>query len=214
MVALDLPGHGRSSTDVGAGDVPFLADLVRACMAALGLARPHLVAHSLGAAVALEIASRAPDSVRGLSLFAPAGLGDSISREFIDAFPRLSDAATAAETLALLVARPAMISAQMIDDVLEYLARPGVRAALTKVAEAVFPDGKQRYRYDDRIGALGIPVEIFWGREDRVLSPWQGAPATIPVHILPGAGHLAHMELPQRVNRLLVAALASSRGGN
>ena len=84
----------------------------------MGLTRPHVVAHSLGAAIALEIASREPGRVRALSLFAPAGLGDSINREFIDAFPRLSDAGTAAETLALLVARPAMISAQMIDDVL------------------------------------------------------------------------------------------------
>src|SRR6187455_453149 len=58
VVAVDLPGHGRSSTDVGSGDVPLLADIVRAFMDGMGLTRPHVVAHSLGAAIALEIASR------------------------------------------------------------------------------------------------------------------------------------------------------------
>src|SRR5438477_8164905 len=58
VVALDLPGHGRSSTDVGSGDVPFLADLVRAFMDETGLANPHLIGHSLGAAIGLEIVAR------------------------------------------------------------------------------------------------------------------------------------------------------------
>jgi pyruvate dehydrogenase E2 component (dihydrolipoamide acetyltransferase) len=212
VFALDLPGHGRSSPDVGSADVPFLADVVRAFMDETGLASPHIVGHSLGAAIALEIASRESGRVSALSLIAPAGLGDSINPDFIDAFPGMSDAA--AETLALLVARPAMISAQMIADVLAYLARPGVRTALAKIAETDFPQGRQRYRYDDRIEELPVPLEIIWGREDRVLSPWQNAPATTPLHVLPGAGHLAHMEMPQRVNRLLLAALdRQAKGG-
>ncbi len=206
-VALDLPGHGRSGTDVGTGDLPFLADVVRAFMDKVGLTRPHLVGHSLGGAVALEIASREPHRVAGLTLAAPAGFGDRINREFTDVFPHLADSESAARTLALLVARPAMISPRMIDDVLAYLARPGVRAALTTIAETVFPEGRQRYRYEDRIAALGMPIQIVWGRDDHVLLPWTDGPATIPVHIMPAAGHLAHMEVPQRFNRILMAAL-------
>lgn len=206
-VALDLPGHGRSSTDVGSGDLPFLADIVRTFMDEVGLARPHLVGHSLGGAIALEIADREPGRVAAVTLVAPAGFADVINREFTGAFPRLTDPESAARTLALLVARPAMISPRMIGDVLSYLARPGVRGALTTIAETVFPEGRQRYRYDDRIAALRMPVQIVWGRDDHVLLPWTASPDTVPVHILPGAGHLAHMEMPQRFNRLLIAAL-------
>jgi pyruvate dehydrogenase E2 component (dihydrolipoamide acetyltransferase) len=212
VVALDLPGHGRSSPDVGAGDVPFLADLVCAFMDETGLASPHFIGHSLGAAIGLEIATRRPGRVAALSLIAPAGLGATINRAFIDGFPRLSDADATAKMLELLVARPQMISPQMVADVLGYLARPGVRDALMQIAGAAFPDGRQGWRYEDRVEELGIPVEIVWGREDRVLSPWLASPPGIPVEVVPGAGHLVHMEMPQRINRRLVAAVERDRG--
>src|SRR5262249_40999880 len=159
-------------------------------MDAVGLAKPHLVGHSLGGAIALEIAFRDNSRVAGLTLAAPAGFDDRINRAFTDAFPNLAEPDSAAKTLALLVARPSMISPRMIGDVLAYLDRPGIRAALARIATTVFPEGRQRYRYDERVAAIGVPVEIVWGRDDHVLLPWTGAPETVPVHILPGAGHL------------------------
>ncbi|HEV7651003.1 MAG TPA: alpha/beta hydrolase [Actinophytocola sp.] len=60
-VAIDLPGHGDTpglayDTQV----VPRLAEHVAGQIAALGLHRPHVVGHSLGGAVALELAHRVP----------------------------------------------------------------------------------------------------------------------------------------------------------
>lgn len=66
-VAVDLPGpvtYDRSA-------VPALADHVAERMAALGLHRPHVVGHSLGAAVALELAGRVP--VAAVTAFCPIG---------------------------------------------------------------------------------------------------------------------------------------------
>ena len=72
--ALDLPGHGASSKDVGDGSLTTLADTVVGFLDALGISRAHLVGHSLGGAVVAAVAKAAPDRVASLTLLAPAGL--------------------------------------------------------------------------------------------------------------------------------------------
>ena len=84
VVALDLPGHGGSSKDVGDGSLKSLAEAVVATLAALGVGQAHLVGHSLGAAVAARAAIDRPGLVRSLSLISPAGLTASgVSEEFL-----------------------------------------------------------------------------------------------------------------------------------
>jgi pimeloyl-ACP methyl ester carboxylesterase len=62
VLALDLPGHGRSAGPV-LGSVQALADWVLAVLDAAGVVQPaqaRLVGHSLGSLIALEAAARAP----------------------------------------------------------------------------------------------------------------------------------------------------------
>jgi pyruvate dehydrogenase E2 component (dihydrolipoamide acetyltransferase) len=60
VYALDLPGHGTSSKDVGDGTLGALAGAVTGVLDALGAGRAHLVGHSMGGAVALAAAARDP----------------------------------------------------------------------------------------------------------------------------------------------------------
>ena len=71
--ALDLPGHGASSKDVGDGSLATLTDTVVGFLDALGIERAHLVGHSLGGAVVAAVAKAAPGKVASLTLLAPAG---------------------------------------------------------------------------------------------------------------------------------------------
>src|SRR5262249_1761779 len=57
VYALDLPGHGESTKDVGTGTLTELAQVVAAFMDAVGISSAHLVGHSLGGAVALALAA-------------------------------------------------------------------------------------------------------------------------------------------------------------
>ncbi|MDP4302147.1 alpha/beta fold hydrolase [Leptothrix discophora] len=57
VLAVDLPGHGRSSGPVQAS-VADLADTLLALLARLGVARAALVGHSMGSLIALEAAAR------------------------------------------------------------------------------------------------------------------------------------------------------------
>jgi pyruvate dehydrogenase E2 component (dihydrolipoamide acetyltransferase) len=109
-IALDLPGHGGSAKEVGAGDPDSLVAAVAAGLAALGLARAHLVGHSLGGALAARLALDRPEQAASLSLIAAAGLGPEINAAFIDGFVKMARRREAAEVLALLVHDPALMS--------------------------------------------------------------------------------------------------------
>ena len=56
-----------------------------------------------------------------------------------------------------------------------------------------------------RIAALTLPVQIIWGRDDRIIpvAHAEALAARLPVHILDAAGHLPHMEKAGEVNRLI-----------
>jgi pimeloyl-ACP methyl ester carboxylesterase len=73
-VALDFRGHGESDpAEDGDYSVPGLAADVAAAADQLGLRRFLLAGHSLGAAAAIEYASRHPERVAGLLLVDPNG---------------------------------------------------------------------------------------------------------------------------------------------
>jgi pimeloyl-ACP methyl ester carboxylesterase len=67
VLALDLPGHGRSEGPPLA-DVAAMADWVIAVMDAAKLGKAAVVGHSMGALVALEFAARHAARARGIAL--------------------------------------------------------------------------------------------------------------------------------------------------
>ena len=67
VLAVDLPGHGRSPGPPCAS-IPDLVAFTEALIAAAGLAKAALVGHSMGAIVALETAAKAPEKVSHLAL--------------------------------------------------------------------------------------------------------------------------------------------------
>ncbi|HME22919.1 MAG TPA: acetoin dehydrogenase dihydrolipoyllysine-residue acetyltransferase subunit [Acetobacteraceae bacterium] len=209
-LALELPGHGLSSKDVGGGDATFLTDVVEAALTELGAEQVHIVGHSMGGALAVSWASRRPDRIASLTLLAPAGLGPEINGGFIDAFVRASRRREAVEALQLLVHDPTLISRAMVEDFLRYKRLDGVTPALETMARAWFPEGRQAVDLITALRALAMPVQVIWGRDDKII-PVAHAAAAAPsarIHVLEGVGHLPHMEKAGEVNRLIGAMIA------
>lgn len=67
VLALDLPGHGRSK-GAALPSVEAMADWLLALLDAAGVTKALLAGHSMGSLVALEASQRAPERVRGLAL--------------------------------------------------------------------------------------------------------------------------------------------------
>lgn len=73
-VALDLPGHGKSTKGMFALNPAYMADMVLQLMDHLELWQVHLVGHGVGAQVAAQLALRHPQRVITLAFVAPAGI--------------------------------------------------------------------------------------------------------------------------------------------
>lgn len=213
-LALDLPGHGASSTDLADASAPAIAALVAGALA--GLAEPvHIVAHSFGGAVALAFAAARPDRVASLTLIAPAGVGGRVDRDFIAGFSEMESAGDAMTALVRLVARPRAISRQMAERVLADMNRPGRRAAIRAVGRALLDLPAVVPPLVEAVARLPIRRAVVWGAADRVSPPDPERIARLAarVHLVADAGHLPHMERPAEVNAVLRATVTGVADG-
>lgn len=71
VLALDLPGHGRSQGP-SLASIDAMTDWLIRALDAAAIARAALVGHSMGALVALEAAARAPQRIWALALLGAA----------------------------------------------------------------------------------------------------------------------------------------------
>lgn len=205
--AVDLPGHGSSSKDVGAGTLDDLAEVVLGFLDAVGADRAHLVGHSMGGAVVAAAAARSPERVRSLTLVAPAGFGTEADVEYLRGFAAAESRRDLKPLLGRLFADEGQVTRQLVEDLLRYKRLDGVQAALARLLDTLVDPstGQQAIDTAALLAAVpdehDLPVLVVWGAADRIL-PSSAAPAAggrVRVHLVDGAGHMVHMEAPAAV---------------
>jgi len=207
VYALDLPGHGESSKDVGAGTLEDLAAVARAFLETVGVEAAHLVGHSMGGAVAMAMAAAAPERVRSLSLLGSAGLGREINGAYLDGFVGAGNRNALRPLLGQLFADETLVSRKLVDDLLKYKRLEGVEAALRKLQASLFPGGVQARLFREALSSAKVPALVIWGGQDRIIpaAHASGLPAPVKVEVLAEAGHMVQMEAAGAVNRILGA---------
>lgn len=207
VYAIDLPGHGASSKQIESESLAEFSATLAAFMDAIGVPSAHLVGHSMGGAVALDLALAHPDRALSLVLIAPAGLGPEINGDYIEGFITASRRRDIKPHLEKLFADPSTVSQQLIDDILKYKRLDGVDSALRTIAAALFPEGRQAVVLRDRLAELAVPTAVLWGGEDRILPASQARdlPAHVETQVFEGNGHMVQMEAPTEVNRSIAA---------
>ncbi len=93
VLALDLPGHGRSGGDP-LPTIEALGHWLVAALDAFGVGSATLVGHSMGSLIALEVAGAAPERVRGIALVGtafPMKVSDALLAAARDDEPRAFD---------------------------------------------------------------------------------------------------------------------------
>ena len=174
-------------------------------MTALELVSAHLVGHSLGGATAFELALSHPEHVKSLTLIAPVGFGPEINMQYVEGFIRASRPRQLRPIIEQLFANPALVGRKMLDDIISYKRLDGTVEALNTIAGTIFKDGGQAVELVPRLADLAIPLQIIWGETDRIIpaAHANGLPASVRVHLVPGAGHMVHMEKAEKVNELI-----------
>jgi len=202
----DLPGHGDFAERRPAS---FIA--CDAYLRALTDAPFTLVGYSMGGRVALHAALSLGDRVRRLVLVgASPGLADAGAR----AARAAEDAALADRIEAIGVdafvrewgAQPLFAGiprgvADLIDADRRRNTASGLAAALRGLGTGGMPP------LWERLGELAMPVELVVGERDEkfrgLAAQMAERIADVRVHVVPGAGHAAHLEAPDALVELL-----------
>ena len=208
LTLVDLPGHGGSDPVLPAGGLDGFAQHLASVLDTLG-PRPHwLLAHSLGAAIAMRAASLRPKQVSGLILIAPAGLGATVSPDFLHALCHAPDAGAMRAALGQMLSRPAMVTPAMAEGVLAQMQDPARGAALRAVADLV-PDLSRAL--SPHLPAIShLPIHVVQGARDAILAPAVDVPDVWPLarsHTIPGAGHLPQLEAALPTLAIIKSAL-------
>jgi pyruvate dehydrogenase E2 component (dihydrolipoamide acetyltransferase) len=214
VYALDLPGHGTSSKDVGDGSIGVLAGAVAGVLDAIGAGRAHLVGHSLGGAAAAAAAARDPGRVSSLTLIAPAGFGPEINAAYLRGFAGAQTRRELKPILRHLFADEQQVTRQLAEDVLAYKRLDGVTQALHTLVETLLDGDMQRTDSAAALTAIGgvVPVSVVWGSEDRIIPAAQAdAVAGAARYLIDGAGHMPHMERPAEVQAAIEETIARAR---
>ncbi|MFD0312864.1 alpha/beta fold hydrolase [Streptomyces flavalbus] len=208
VIRIDLLGHGRSAKPTDRGyALPDQARRAGAVLDRLGVERAVVVGHSSGGAVATALAEQRADLVTALVL--------------INTGPRL-DAFIAPRTDAIGLARWPPTDEQIRHFASTGVSRPGYQIpselldevrcmthhTLTRTMQAT-RDYLERQALPDRLAALGKPLLVIFGEEDR---RWRSSSAAdyrlVPgakVELLPGLGHSPLLEDPPRTAIPLLA---------
>lgn len=203
VVAWDAPGCGESSDPPPEFRMPEYADCLRGFLDALGLDRPHVLGHSWGSALALELYRRHPDVARSLILVgAYAGWAGSLPPE--EVAQRLAFAERIAQQRADGLVPDSMPG--LFGD-----AMPAARAdELRRIMAEIRPTGTVTMAralaeadLRDVLPRIDVPTLLLCGEADERSPPsvadalHSAIPDSVLV-VMPGLGHECFLESPER----------------
>ncbi|MBI1775243.1 MAG: alpha/beta hydrolase [Proteobacteria bacterium] len=214
VLALDLPGHGRSEGPPLAS-IEAAADWLLSVIKAAGAGKAAVVGHSMGAAVALTAAGRSQSPIGKLALLGAA------TRYAVH--PDLLAAARAGSDLAagLMAFWGLGTQAQFgghvapglwLTEATRRLIERGLGMGLAADLEAC-----RDWQPGDAAAQIRCPTLVIAGSEDRMTPAKEGRAVASLIagsefQMLPGAGHMMMLEQPDQTVDVLQGFLAKDSG--
>jgi len=212
-IAFDLPGHGGAMAWTPPPHAAAGARAVIDSLDAMGISRAVFIGHSLGGAVSALVGLKRPDLVERLILLAPGGFGPEMNAGLLRRYAGARDEESLRAVLPGFFAPDAVVPPVMARLGAQARATPGVTEALEAVVKLIARDEGQGVLPLADLAAQPFPVSLVWGDADGVLpvSQAHAAPPAFARHILPGVGHMPHIEAPDLVLRIVAEALREGR---
>ena len=224
VIAVDLPGHGKTPALVGETTVYTLADAVTAFVSQHGLAEVDAVGSSMGARLVLELARRGGvvGSVIALNpggfwrgwerhaFFSSVWASIRLVRLLQPVMPAICRSGLGRTMLLFqFSARPWRLAPQIaLDEMRSYATSPVFDELLHSLAHGRTQEGAPR-------GSIRHPLVIGWGRQDRVCFPRQAqrALAHFPdarLQWFEHCGHFPHWDAPEATTELILRGTLTS----
>lgn len=222
VVAIDLPGFGKSPALAGEVSVRTLANAVSQFLVEHDLVGTDAVGSSLGARLVLELARRG-DVLGSVVSLGPSGFwagweryvyqsSACFSMRLVRALQFAMPAITLHQwsrvlLLTQLSAQSARLSpALVLEEMRSYASASSFSVTLRDLVNGLPQQGLA-------IGSLSKPLVIGWGRLDRVCFPRQAARAQklfpdAKLHWFEQCGHFPHWDAPQETARLILETTA------
>ena len=221
VYVVSLPGHGDSGPLPRDWDRREDGRKILGFMDALNINRATLIGHSAGGLLALQVALEDRKRVEALVLVAPGGLGRHIGWKLrlltlplVGRFMLQPSRRQARAVMQVMFADPSRVRKEMIETWLERRRDPGQRTAfLQLLRRGIGLRGLHRdLVLTSRLGEVGCPVLMAWGREDRITPYTQGqdAVAHFPqgrLLTLSPCGHWPHVEQVEAFNQAVLEFL-------
>jgi len=190
----------------------------RALLRHLGIERAHVVGHSYGGSVALQLATDFPEVARSLALLEPAFVGGPSAQEYRDALAkaraRYREAGAAVVIDAFLKSRFGADYRALLDRVLPGGFAQAVADAKTffeleipGLSSWVFGETEVRRIRQPVLSVLGGESDALWprfGETHHLLLQWLPHAEGF---VLPGATHALHLQNPRGMAEALAAFL-------
>lgn len=217
VVAWDAPGCGGSSVPPNGFRMSDYAAVLARFIDAIGLERPHVVGNSFGGTLALQLAAQRPDIVRSLVLagtyagwsgsFPPHVVAQRLSQSLPDL--ELPAERVVAKWLPGFVTQlaPKVVVDELSAIVSDFNPR-GMRVMINALADADLRDALPHVK---------APALLIWGEQDvrsplSVAQDLHSAVAGSRLLVIEKAGHLSHLEAPDRFNSEVRSFIKSVEG--
>src|SRR5207249_6912606 len=235
VLAIDLPGFGKSDKPVLAYTIDLFVKAVRDLMACEGLERAAVMGVSMGGRVALGLALESPESVERLVLvdalgvgpprrvlayriLLTRGLGELTLSGTARALRRMNPA-TIRRFWGWYLRRPGRVDTILSDERIAnhgtLLSTTEYRVAYLSALRSIARMGQLRdgITGEYRLAELPMPTLLIWGRHDHIFpaSHAETAKLKMPngrVEIFENSGHTPQMEEPNRFNKLVLDFLS------
>lgn len=209
IIAPDLPGHGKSTREVGDGTAKTMAKAVIALIDTLALGEVHVIAHSFGANVAAAVAASVPKKVASLCVIAPPALGAKVNPTYVEGFVAARRKKDMRPVMEMLFSDRDLVSRSMVNETIAQYRDEDARAAIAEVGNALLAAPSTDLTRDLAF-LTGMRSKIIWGDRDAVVSLPEGLAeaAGDRLVVIEGVGHMPHAENPEAVANQVITLIS------
>jgi pimeloyl-ACP methyl ester carboxylesterase len=199
VLAIDLPGHGKSEILTDVHTMEMMADVVKSVLEHLKIQECVMIGHSMGGYVTLEFASKYPEYLWGIGLFHSTAFADSTEAK-----------QNRERTMEIVKSDRQGFIRNFIPD----LFAPGNRSRFTSEIRDLMEDAskipkssiiaalagmKERRDHQRTVSVLDVPVMVIAGKEDQRIPVSNviemiGLPKHCDLLILGNVGHMGYIE--------------------